>query len=402
MIPRPLYLDKIRPFIGKDIVKVLTGVRRCGKSTILSFVVDELRSQGVSESNILMMNFESARWADAAASWNALYDAVVARLSTVEGTTFLLLDEVQEVPCWERAINALRVDLNCDIYITGSNARLLSTELSTLLTGRYVTIDVHPLAFRELVNASPDANPREVFDTYRLMGGMPFLASINYDREPCLTYLNDVLSSIVLKDIVRRHGVRNTEQLGHIVRYLISEAGTTLSVKNLAAVLGEEGMRTSRETIYSYLDAACKALLLSRVRRYDLKGKDTLRGEEKVYVVDHGFREALFGSNGMRIDLVLENIVYNDLLRRGFAVFVGRNAAKEVDFVAQRGGAAVYVQVAYLLASEQTVAREFGAFDGIIDNYPKYVVTMDEIDFSRNGIRHMNVRDFLLKEDLLG
>ncbi len=400
MIPRPSYLEKIRPFVGKDIIKVLTGVRRCGKSTILQMLSESLLEDGVPQGNIVFANMESGAWHEALQSSETFYEMIAGRLREVQGKAYLFLDEVQEVPSWERAINSLRVDFNCDIYLTGSNARMLSTELGTLLTGRYLSIEVQPLSFAEIVNAYPGKSASELFRQYLVMGGMPFLSSIEFSHDEGCLYLGDVLNSIILRDIVQRTSVRKVDQLDRILRYFISETGTTFSAKNLANVLKNEGARTSIDTIYSYLSIAEESLLLSRARRFDLKGKDILRGEEKVYVVDQGFRESLFANNGARPDLVLETIVFNDLRRRGYKVFVGRNGTKEIDFVAEGPRGRMYVQVAYLLASEETVSREFGAFAGIDDNYPRYVVTMDELDFSRNGIRHLNVRDFLLTDEL--
>lgn len=387
--------------MGKDVIKVLTGVRRCGKSTILALIEDELRSKGVPADRIVSMNFESARWAAAAESGDALYRMVSTRLEESSGQSYLLLDEVQEVPGWEKAVNALRADYDCDIYITGSNAHLLSSELATLLTGRYVSIRVQPLSYAELVSAYPSRGKDELFSLYRTVGGMPFIASVDFAHADAMVYLGDVLSSILLKDVVRRKGIRNVDQLDRVIRYFISETGTSFSAKNIVNVMKEQGFSLSRETLYEYLDGAVEAMLLARVRRFDVKGRDVLRGEEKVYVIDQGFREALFGNNGMRIDLVLETIVFNDLRRRGFEVYVGKNGTKEIDFVAERQGDRVYVQVAYLLAQEETISREFGAYAGVGDNYPKYVVTMDEVDFSRDGIRHMNIKDFLLLDTLV-
>lgn len=400
LIPRPAYLQRIHQFRDTDIVKVLTGIRRCGKSTILSLVADELRAEGIPEANIIQMNMESGSLAEAASSSRALYQEALRRSAMAEGRVYFFLDEVQEVPGWERTVNALRVDLDCDIYLTGSNAHLLSSELATLLTGRYISMPVYPLSFREIVDAYPGKTPQELFTTYRTLGGMPFLASIAFSRTESLSYLSDVMSSIVLRDIVSRHDFRNTEQLDRLIRYFISETGTTFSAKNLINTLREEGFEISRQTLYTYIDAAVEAQLISRVPRFDVRGKKLLRTSEKTYVTDIGFREALFGNNGARIDIVLEDIVYIELMRRGYSVCIGRNAQQEIDFIAEQNGSRIYVQVAYLLASADTIEREFGAFRGIDDGYPRYVVTMDEIDFSQNGIRHMNIRDFLLADDL--
>jgi predicted AAA+ superfamily ATPase len=300
------------------------------------------------------------------------------------------------VASWERAVNALRVDLNCDIYLTGSNAKLLSGELATLLAGRYVSILVMPFSFLEVSKALPDLSNKEAFKLFSQLGGMPFLTQLNYQRKESLSYLTDVFSSIVLKDIISRNDFREPEQLERLLRYFLSETGTTFSVSNIANIFAEERRPVSRESIYNYLAAAQDAMLLQRVRRFDVKGKDILRGGEKAYVVDVGLREALLGNNEARIDRVLENIIYLELLRQGFDVFIGKNDRREIDFVARRGADLVYLQVAYLLASEETREREFSAFAGIQDSFPRYVLSLDDIDFSQNGIRHINVIEFLL------
>lgn len=395
MIDRPTYLEAIEPFMGKDIVKVLTGMRRSGKSTVLKAVRTRLEQSGIPRQNIVHMDFESLKWEEASSGYRALYAEVMRQVEGVEGKLYLFFDEIQEVPSWERAIDSFRVDLDCDIYLTGSNSKLLSSELASLLTGRYVTIEVMPFSFDETIRAA-GASREEAFSIYRTLGGLPFLSHISYARESSLSYLRDVYNSIVLRDIVARRGFRNVEQLQQVLRYFISEIGTTYSVNNIVNVLAEAKQKVSRDSVYSYLDAARDAKLLSRVKRYDVKGKAILRGEEKVYLTDVGMREALLGSNEARIDLVLEDLVFCELKRRGYDVYVGRNGTKEIDFVAEKGPERVYVQVAYLLANEETVTREFGTYEGLPDNYPKYVVTMDEVDRSMNGIRHMNAIDFLL------
>ena len=370
-------------------------MRRSGKSTVLKAVRTRLEQSGIPRQNIVHMDFESLKWEEASSGYRALYAEVMRQVEGVEGKLYLFFDEIQEVPSWERAIDSFRVDLDCDIYLTGSNSKLLSSELASLLTGRYVTIEVMPFSFDETIRAA-GASREEAFSIYRTLGGLPFLSHISYARESSLSYLRDVYNSIVLRDIVARRGFRNVEQLQQVLRYFISEIGTTYSVNNIVNVLAEAKQKVSRDSVYSYLDAARDAKLLSRVKRYDVKGKAILRGEEKVYLTDVGMREALLGSNEARIDLVLENLVFCELKRRGYDVYVGRNGTKEIDFVAEKGPERVYVQVAYLLANEETVTREFGTYEGLPDNYPKYVVTMDEVDRSMNGIRHMNAIDFLL------
>lgn len=398
MIPRPSYIEKVRPFIGKDIVKVFTGMRRSGKSTLMREIQDALVADGISAENVISMNFESLAWEDAAGSYRQLYKVVMDMAAGKSGRMFLFFDEVQTVPDWEKAIASLRVDLDCDIYITGSNSKLLSGELSTLLAGRYVSFEVLPFSLRELASADAATDPSALYAKYRVYGGLPFLTHIAYDPVSSLSYLQDVFNSIVLKDIVQRHSFRNSDQLERILSYFMSEIGTTYSVDNLANVLKSEKRAVSIDSIYNYLRAAEEAMLLTSVRRYDIKGKELLRGSEKVYLTDIGLREAMLGTNATRVDLVLENLVFVELRRRGFDVFVGRIGKKEVDFVAERDGSKTYIQVAYLLEGEQTREREFSALEAIEDNYPKLVVSADEADWSRDGIQCWNIVDFLMSE----
>lgn len=396
MIVRKTYLEKIKPFMGKDIVKVLTGMRRSGKSTLLGQIQAQLVEDGVDQSNIIAMDFESLQYEPLTTSHVAFYQEVARRIGDSKNKSYLFFDEIQEVPSWEKAINSLRVDFDCDIYLTGSNSKLLSGELASLLSGRYVAIEVMPFSFAEMLESCEGMDIDEAFSLYRVLGGLPFLSHIGYAAESSRTYLKDVLNSIVLKDIVARHGFRNVEQLQRVLAYLMSEAGTTLSIDNIAKALQSSGRGATRDGVYNYLEAAEDAMLLSRVRRQDVKGKEILRGGEKAYVTDVGLREAALGSNASRIDLVLENLVFCELKRRGFDIHVGKNGAKEIDFMADRDKEHIYVQVAYLLASDQTIEREFGAYRNLSDNYPKYVVSMDKVDQSREGIRHMNIEDFLL------
>lgn len=398
MIQRARYLERIEPLIGKDVVKVLVGMRRCGKSTLLQQVADGLKERGVSDRNIVRMNFESLRWEQEAASPERFYRTVSEAIGSAQGKVYLFLDEVQIASQWERVVNSLRVDFDCDIYVTGSNSKLLSGELATLLAGRYVAIEVQPFSLAELMEALPDASAQEAFSLFSTMGGLPFLSHVGYEKHSSLAYLRDVFNSVVLKDIVQRRGFRKSEQVEKVLSFFMSEIGTTISVENVANVLRSEGREASIDSIYNYLQAAEDAMLLSRVQRFDLKGKGLLRGGEKVYATDVGLREGLLGSNGRRPDLVYENLVFNELVRRGFQVGVGKNGLKEIDFVAQKADFRLYIQVAYRMELENTREREYGAFAGIDDNYPKFVVCGDEVDWSRNGYGCWNIVDFLLSD----
>lgn len=397
MIPRERYLSRIIPFIDKDVVKVLVGMRRCGKSTLLGEIQDILRSRGIPAGNIIAMNFESLRWERAASSAQAFYQEVMALAGQAEGRVYLFFDEIQAVERWERAVNSFRVDLDCDIYLTGSNSTLLSSELATLIAGRYVSFEVQPFSLHELMCAM-DLPPHEAYEHCRILGGLPFLSHIDYSRESSLSYLRDVFNSVVLKDVVQRHNLRGTDQLERILAYFLSEVGTTYSVDNIVNMLRQEKRPLSNDTVYNYLKAAEDAMLISRVKRYDIKGKALLRGSEKVYVTDIGLREALSGTNASRVDLVLENLVFNELRRRGYAVHVGKMGSREIDFVAEQGGERLYIQVAYLLELEATREREFSAFDGIPDGFPRLVISTDTVDWSQNGCRHWNIIDFLLAD----
>lgn len=399
MIQRTEYLARLEPFIGKDVIKVITGMRRSGKSTLLEAVRDRLIDSGIAPGDIIAINFESMQWEDAASSAQAFYQTVMSLARDVRGKAYLFFDEIQVVTDWERAINSLRVDLDCDIYLTGSNSKLLSGELSTLLAGRYVSMEVFPFSLREIVEAFPNKNPHELYDLYRIYGGLPFLSHIDYAPESSVSYLRDVFNSIVLKDIVQRHRLRNSDQLERVLSYFVSEVGTTLSIDNIANSMKNGGRNISVDSIYNYLQAAEEAMLLTRVRRYDIKGKAILQGGEKAYLTDVGLREAMLGNNARRLDLVLENIVFIELRRRSFRVYVGRIDKREVDFIAEKNGERIYIQVAYLLESESTRKREFSALQAIDDNYPKLIVSADEANWSDDGIRCWNIVNFLLSSE---
>lgn len=398
MIKRETYMKRIRPFIGKELVKVMTGIRRSGKSVMLELIQDELRFNGVSEENFISINFEDLRYAHLLNAM-ALHEEILQRAEHMEGKVYLFFDEIQEVADWEKCINSFRVSLDCDIYITGSNAKLLSGELATYLGGRYVEFVIYPFSFTEFWelyhSIAPDASIQQCFQKYLLAGGMPYLANIRYEEDPVKQYLTDFFNSVQLKDIVKRNKVRDVDLLERIIAYVIANIGTTFSASSLVKFLKNERRSTSTDTVLNYIKYCCDSYLFYQVRREDLHGKQILSTNEKYYIADHGIREAVFGGNMRDINLILENIVYMELLRRGYKVTVGKIGDKEIDFVCNQRGEKLYVQVAYLLADESTVQREFGVYDSICDNFPKYVVTMDELDMSRNGIRHRNIRDFL-------
>ncbi len=402
MIKRESYMARIRPFIDGDLIKVLTGIRRSGKSVMLELIKDELRARGVTEEQLVAFNFEDMRNAQLCTA-EALHDELVRRAASIKGKIYFFFDEIQEVERWERCVNSLRVEMDCDIYITGSNAKLLSGELATYLAGRHVEFIIYPFSFSEFLalyhSVEPDADTRTCFDRYLTFGGMPYLANLRFDETACRQYLRDLFNSVELKDIVKRNNVRDVDMLERIIAYVTANIGTTFSSTAISKYLKNEGRRVSPETVLNYLKACSDAFLFYQVRRQDLQGKKILTVNEKYYVADHGIREAVVGGNMRDINLVLENIVFMEALRRGYSVTVGKVGEREIDFVCERHGEKCYIQVTYLLAAEETVQREFGVYEHVQDNFPKYVVSLDEFDMSRNGVRHYNIRDFLLAEN---
>lgn len=401
MISREIYMKRIRPFINSELIKVFTGIRRSGKSVMLELVKNELKKSGVSDKKFLCINFEqfsNSELLDA----KILHKRIVEFQKSADGKIYLFFDEIQEVDGWEKCINSCRVDFDCDIYITGSNAKLLSGELATYLAGRYVEFVIYPFSFAEFLEMNCQKNSQidksACFTAFLKTGGMPFLANFFGDDSAKNQYLMDIYNSVVLKDVVKRNNIRDVDTLERIIAYAFSNIGHIFSATSLSKYFKSEKRNISHDTILNYLKFCADAFLIYKISRYDLEGKKVLTVNEKYYCADHGLREAVFGKNTQNIDQILENIVCLELLRRNFKVFVGKKDESEIDFIAERNGVKIYVQVAYLLASEETVRREFSVYDSIKDNFPKYVVSMDEFDFSRNGIIHRNIRDFLLGE----
>lgn len=397
-----MYMKRIRPFIGTDLVKVMTGIRRCGKSVMLELIKEELVASGVDDRQFISINFEDMNYAHLQTA-QALHAEITTRAKEIGGKVYLFFDEIQEVAEWEKCINSFRVSLDCDIYITGSNAKLLSGELSTYLGGRYVEFVIYPFSFAEFLTlyrtVQPDASVPACFRQYLLAGGMPYLANIRYEDAPAKLYLRDLFNSVQLKDIAQRNKIRDVDLLERVIAYGVANVGTTFSAASLTKFLRNEQRVVAPETTLNYLKYCCDAYLFYPVKREDLQGKQLLASREKYYIADHGIREAVFGRNMRDINLVLENIVYLELLRRGYTVTVGKTGDREINFVCRDRDEKIYVQVCDLLVSDETVRREFGAYDDIRDHYPKYVLSLDEFDMSRNGIRHRNIRDFLLNPD---
>lgn len=401
MIKREMYMRRIRPFIGTDLVKVMTGIRRAGKSVMLELIKAELVESGVSKNQIISINFENLNYAHLQNAMT-LHDDILKRSENIDGKVYLFFDEIQEVENWEKCINSLRITLNCDIYITGSNAKLLSGELSTYLGGRCVEFIIYPFSFSEFIelyhSAFPDESIKSCFQKYLRFGGMPYLANLRYEEEASKLYLQDLFNSVQLKDIIQRNKVRDADLLLRIISYVSENTGTIFSASSIAKFLKNEHRIVATETVLNYMKYCSDAFLFYPVKREDLQGKQLLSSNEKYYIADHGIREAVFGGNEKNINLILENIVYLELLRRNYKVTVGRIGNKEIDFVCEKQGEKLYIQVCYLLASEETIEREFGAYCNIRDNYPKYVLSLDEFNMSRDGIKHLNIIDFLISD----
>lgn len=401
MTKRELYIEKIKPFIDKDIIKVLTGIRRSGKSVMLKLIMEELKQNKIDEKQFININFENLINRELTTA-DKLHEYILKKASEIKKKCYIFLDEIQEVKDWEKCINSLRVneEYDFDIYITGSNAKLLSGELSTYLAGRYVEFVIYPFSFKEfletLKSIQQDVSTREAFQKYVKFGGMPFLYNLAFEEEASLQYLKDIYSSIILKDITQRSKIRDTDLLERVISYLIMNVGNNFSATSISKFFKSENRKVSVETILNYIKAAEESFLIYRVSRDDLIGKKVLNVNEKYYIADHGMREAILGSNQRDINQIFENIIYLELLRKGYNVRVGKVDNLEVDFVCTKGNEKIYVQVAYLLASSETIEREFTSLEKIDDNYPKYVISMDEFDMSRNGIKHINIIDFLM------
>ena len=401
MTKRELYIEKIKPFIDKDIIKVLTGIRRSGKSVMLKLIMEELKQNKIDEKQFININFENLINIELTTA-DKLHEYILKKASEIKKKCYIFLDEIQEVKDWEKCINSLRVneEYDFDIYITGSNAKLLSGELSTYLAGRYVEFVIYPFSFKEFLETSKsiqqDVSTRETFQKYVKFGGMPFLYNLAFEEEASLQYLKDIYSSIILKDITQKNKIRDTDLLERVISYLIMNVGNNFSATSISKFFKSENRKVSVETILNYIKAAEESFLIYKVSRDDLVGKKILNVNEKYYIADHGMREAILGSNQRDINQIFENIIYLELLRKGYNVRVGKVDNLEVDFVCTKGNEKIYVQVTYLLASPETIEREFTSLEKIDDNYPKYVISMDEFDMSRNGIIHINIIDFLM------
>ncbi|MBW7869306.1 MAG: ATP-binding protein [Brumimicrobium sp.] len=402
MILRPTYIQALLPFIDKPQIKVITGIRRSGKSVILDLLKKELQQRGVKENQIIKLNFESLSYIELTKA-EKLYKYIKEEIKTSQ-KYYLLLDEIQEVEDWEKSVNSFLVDFNVDIYITGSNSHLLSSELATYLAGRYVEIPIFTLSYREFLSFRAyyfDEEIEHAFDKYLRLGGFPVIHTLDYPEETAYKVVHDIYSSVILRDTVQRYKIRDIELLERVIKYAFDNIGNTFSGKNVADYFKSQQRKIDVNTVYNYLTALEGAFILYRVPRYDIKGKEILKTQEKFYVSDISIIYALLGNRDRMIAGILENIVFLELKRRGYNVYVGKLDTTEIDFVAEKQGRKVYVQVAYKLEKEDTISREFGNLLAIKDQFPKYVVSLDEFwKDNIEGIEHLHIKDFLLSENI--
>jgi uncharacterized protein len=404
VIKRDLYLNQLRDFIDKPLIKVITGIRRCGKSVILKLLKEELLNRQINEGRIIYLNFDSFEFSDIDKA-EKLYAHVKERIKEKK-RYYILLDEVQEVDSWEKAVNSFFVDFDCDIYITGSNSRLLSSELATYLAGRYVEIHLYTLSFSEYLNfktsrtGNPEMNTKLEFNSFLRMGGFPVLHIADYPPDTAYKVVYDIYSSAILRDTIQRNNIRDVELLERVVKFVFDNVGNKFSAKNVADYFKSQQRKIDLNTVYNYLNALQGAFIIDRIPRYDLKGKEILKTFEKYFAGDQAIIYAVMGYKDRLISGVLENIVMLELKRRGYQVFTGKWDDREIDFVAEKHEAKVYVQVTYRMEGQSTIDREFAPLLEIRDNHPKYVVSMDEL-WSDNiqGIKHVHIADFLLMEN---
>ncbi|MDR0723567.1 MAG: ATP-binding protein [Endomicrobium sp.] len=395
MIKRELYLSKIRKFYDSDLVKIITGVRRSGKSVLLNQIIEELREKKVSKGNIIYINFENLEYAGLTDVKKL--DKYVKNKITNKKKYYIFFDEIQNVKKFELAVNSLRATQNASIFITGSNSKLLSGELATHLTGRYIGFFMMPFTFKEVYEYSKCKyeNREDCFQKYIEWGGMPQIYNLN-DVSEYKPYLEDLYNSIVFKDIVERAGVKDINLLNRIMQFVIENIGGIFSVNSIRKFLKSEDLTVRSEKIYNYIDVITASLIINRANRYNIRGKKVIQFYEKYYLADLGLaqlkRSSFEKSSGSR----LENIVYNELLARGYKVYVGDIANGEIDFIAQNFDDKIYIQVSQFLSDKKIIKREFGAFGAVKDNYPKYILSLDKINFSQDGIKHFNLVDWLL------
>ena len=398
MVIRERYLKLIRPFYNQELIKVLIGIRRSGKSVILRQIMDELKKTNIDDSHIIYINFEDydyEEYTEPKKLNNYVKDQIID-----DKKYYIFFDEIQNVDEWEKVVNSLRATENTSIFITGSNSDLLSSDLATHIAGRYVSFKITPFTFGEVCKLSNIVNNRDIedaFNDYIKWGGMPqrFMQQDDISRK---TYLNDIYDSIIIKDIVKRFNIKDIDLLNRIVTYILTTPSQVFSSDSLKKYMQSDSRNVSLETLYNYIDYITRANLISKAERYDVRGKRILTGKYKYYLTDLGFTNILSDGKKEQIGAYLENLVYNELIARGFNVNVGTLDSGEVDFIATRFNEKIYIQVTYILSDEKVIEREFGVYKKIEDNYPKYVLSMDKIDLSENGIIHKNIIDWLLNK----
>lgn len=400
MIKRKFYLEKIVKLIDTEDIKVITGVRRCGKTVLLKQIIDELENRGISSENIIYMSFESSKYKNIRND-DDLDEFIFSKTNNLNGKIYLLFDEIQKVKNWEVSLNSYRVDLECDIYITGSNLQLLSGELATLISGRYISINMFPFSFKELIQYYDEIHENideiQLFEQYLSYGGFPGL--LNYENEEKEKYLHDLYSTIVLNDILYKNKVKDLDLLEILMEFMISNIGQLFSANSISKYIKNENRKTTPHTIINYMDYARNAFILYQIKRENIKQKRKLLISDKYYLVDPGFYFIFNGSTQRNWGQLLENIVFLELIRQGYSITIGKIQDLEVDFVCRRANQIKYIQVSQSILDENTRKREFKSLEKISDSYPKYVISMDSFDFSANGIIHLNIIDFLKSEN---
>mgnify|MGYP004717182371 CR=1 FL=1 len=398
MIIRPYYLDILKTYRDVPLVKILAGIRRCGKSTILDMLKDDLIGSGVPEDHVIQLRYTSEELDDSMTA-KQMYHDIKDKMADSQ-RYYLLLDEVQEVSDWEKAVNSLLEDANTDIYVTGSNSRLMSGEISTYLTGRYISIPVFTLSFAEYLEFKKESGhtPKELLNEYIRMGGFPIVALGSFDERSSYQIVEGIYNSVITSDITRRHNITNFDLFNRVVKYVIENVGKTFSANSIVKFIKGQGRSLSVEAVYNYLEWLEKAFVIYRCQRYDMQGKTVLKTQEKFYLADSSLKYCMLGFNTKSVAAMLENIVYFELRRKGYDVYIGKNATKEIDFVAVRRDERIYVQVCRNLPEDSD--REVANLLEIRDHYPKYVVTLDELAAGNiNGVRIMHLADFLLRKE---